>query len=338
MEEVEKAANKAGSNSSKSIEESGQKITGVFKNMLGSALGFASAYVGISTIKDVLGSATAAFGDQQSSVVLLNTAMKDTGQKWTPVLDSALATTENNMLKFGNTSATTANALQMLILRGVPAKDAMGDLGEIANIAAAQHTTLTSAVTEVTKAASGKMSPALKELGATNLPKGVTGVKALNDILGQVKDHVAGAADAVSNTMPGALASLGASVTDKVMVPLGAMVDKGLNGLANWVSQHGTQISAVLSGSMNVIGAAFNWVAKNVMPIVMGALGDLGRWISQNQPLIRGIADTISNVLGFAFKVVSVEWQIYIAVISRVLGTLGTVIGSVINAVKWLAS
>lgn len=274
FKELQEAASKAGIKMSEDSENSSHRVGGAFRSMVGSAIGLIGAYLSISAIKNVVSDATSAFGDQQTATVLLNQALKDTGQKVTPALNSALSTADDAMLKYGDTTAVTENALQTLILRGVPAKAAIGDLGEIANIAAAQHTTLAAATTEVAKAASGKMSPALKELGAETLPKGVTGVKALNLILSEVNGHVAGAAAAVSKTMPGALATLGATITDKVMVPIGQFIDKGLILISNWVAAHSKDISNVLAGAMTVLGAAgtvvsdvFGWVIKNLQTI-----------------------------------------------------------------------
>ena len=276
FKEVENAATKAGGNSSKSISEAGGKITGTFKSMLGAGVALGAVYVGFSGIKSLLTGSIKAFGDQQTATVLLNQAMKDTGQKWTPALQDQLSKTSDSMLAFGDTSATVDNSLQQLVLRGVPLKSAMGDLAIIANIAAAKHMDLASAVEMVTKATAGRLSPALKELGATTLPKGVTGVAALNRILGQVAPAVAGAAPAVSKTMPGALAALGATITDKVMKPLGAFVNKGLIAVSGWISNHHKDIDKVLGGAMTVLGIAVN-IVGGFMGTLVGILGTLSK-------------------------------------------------------------
>jgi hypothetical protein len=271
-----------------------------------------AVYVGFSGIKNLISGSVKAFGDQQTATTLLNLAMKDTSQTWTPALQDQLSKTNDSMLAFGDTNATVDNSLQQLVLRGVPAGAAMSDLGVIANIAAAKHLSLADATEMVTKATAGRLSPALKELGATTLPKGVTGVAALNRILGQVAPAVSGAAGAVSKTMPGALAALGATVTDKVMVPIGNFVNKGLIAISNWVTAHQADIRSVLAGAMTALGIAVN-IVGGFMSTLVGILTTL----SNNHLLVPMIQTIVASF---------VIWK-GIAVAGAIQGMMATIAG-----------
>lgn len=319
------------------------------------AAGVAAAFVGFESIKKVVESSVSAFGDQQVAVVLLNQALKDTGQKWTPQLQASLGKVTGAMEGLGNTGATVDSALQLLVLRGDTAQQAMGQLGELADIAAAQHTTLATAVEEVAKAASGRMSPALRELGASTLPKGVTGVKALNDILAEVKGHVAGAADALNKTLPGAMSTLHAAITDQVMVPLGAMVNVGFMAVANWITQHQALISSVLTNAMHVLGTAISdvygfisndlipvlssmwgWFNTNILPILKQVAGYLtgdfanaikGLWqdIQNNVlPVLKPFAKAFVDVAGAAFKITEFITTAFVKILDGVAKNFGT--------------
>lgn len=257
------------------------------------ALGIGALVLGFDSLKKLVEGATTAFGDQQSATALLNLAMKDTSQKWTPALNKQLATTSDTLLKFGDSGAVVQNALQKLILRGVPAKAAIGDLNEIANIAAAKHIDLSAAIELVAKGASGKLSPALKELGATSLPKGVTGVKALNMILSEVKGHVAGAGAALAQTLPGQMDAFHAAITEKVLVPLGTLVNTALQGLFTWVNAHWPQIQSVITTAMTAISNGFTVVSGFVTSSLIPALSSLWGWFSTS------ILPILSQVAGY---------------------------------------
>lgn len=287
------------------------RLSGTLGGLLKGAIGLAAAYLSFSAVKNVVEDATSAFGAQQTATVLLNQALKDTGQKWTPALQKALAATGDSLLKYGDNSAVVDGALQKLVLRGVPAAAALGDLGQIANFAATAHLSLSDATDVLVKAVSGRMSPALKELGATTLPKGVTGVDALNRILGQIAPSTAGAANALSTTMPGAMAQFGATITDKVMVPLGGFINKGLIAMiplitdaANWLGNNLTPALNDLGGfiTTNVIpplSTLWGWFSKSILPIFT----QVGNWITSTLvPNFQALADSFNKHVAPALK------------------------------------
>ena len=305
FQQLQDAASKAGIKISEATDKTAKAAGGSFGSLAKNVLALGGAYLSFSAVSSVIGKATAAFGDQQVATTLLNQAMADTGQKWTPALTAAFNSTADSMLKFGDNTAEVTGGVQKLILAGVPASAAIKDMSTVANFAAATHTTLAAAIQTVAAAANGRMTPALKELGVTALPKGVHGVQALNDILGQLTPKVTGAADAVSHTMPGALAAFGATITDKVLVPVGALINKGLVVIAAWVSQHSADISGVLTGAMKGLGTVvqvvadvFGFLAKNwnlLGPIILATGAALVTY-----PVAMGVVNTVTKLAAAA--------------------------------------
>ena len=162
--EVETAANKAGTGSSKAIEDSGKKIGGVFKSMLGAGLALGATVIGFAGLKDAIGGSIKAFTDQQDATVLLNQSMSAMGQKWTPMLRANFSDLNDMMLKYGDTSAQTTAAFSALVTAGVPASDAIARMAGIADLAARTHSTLADATQMVIKGAEGQ-GRAFKVLG-----------------------------------------------------------------------------------------------------------------------------------------------------------------------------
>jgi hypothetical protein len=95
--------------------------------------------------------------------------------------------------------------------------------------------------------------------------------KHMNEIVGLAEPKIKGQAEAYSKTLPGALSVIKASLTDKLLVPLGEKVMPLFERLANWVSEHSSQISAVLGGAVIALGIAFDVLGK-AMDVVNGII------------------------------------------------------------------
>jgi hypothetical protein len=113
--------------------------------------------------------------------------------------------------------------------------------------------------------------------------------KHMNEVIGLVEPKIKGQADAYSKTLPGALAVMKASITDKLLVPLGEKVMPMFERLANWISEHSAQISAVFGAAVYALGIAFD-----VLGVAMDKVNVIVEWIIDHWrpllPLFGGIA------------------------------------------------
>lgn len=257
-----------------------------------------------------VGAGVDAFAKWQDANTRMNQALKDTGQS---IPQDKLDTLEASMRKLGITDTDTESSIASLVMAGVSSGDAMKYQSTIADLAAAKHMSLADATEAVTKAANGRMSPALKELGI-NLKKGETGTAALSDMMGQLGPKVGGQATAHAHTFSGALDVMKASL-DHVFVAIGEKVAPMLQKLAGWFSDHSQQIgnfvSSVLDGmgtALTVIGNVIGFVMDHMEvfgPVLAGVVGSFVAWkaILAGQWLLNffsGIAAGIAQILGLS--------------------------------------
>lgn len=290
---------------------------------------FAGAAVAVGGLTAVMEKGVEAANDDATAMAMLNTAMADAGQKWTPQLTAQLDKTKQSMDDLGFNGAQTAQSVGNLVQAGVPAADAMNAMGTAADYARAKHMDLVSATQQLQLASEGNLR-ALKSLGITQGPiianatklqsaqqrlstaqqkltdlqdSGTASSKQLKSaqdavskaqdnlslvtkeagntqanfqqIMAEVGPKVKGQADAYSKTLPGALATMQASFTDNVLVPIGQKVIPMLTSLAQWVTQHGPEIQGILTTALTGVGIALT-VVGNVLGFVIDHINILG--------------------------------------------------------------
>jgi hypothetical protein len=257
FEETAVAAESSSRKISSTTTEHASKAEGAFSSigskLMNVGMGLAVGGVALGAVGDLVAKA---LGEEQTAMATLNTAMGDAGQKWTPALTEQFDKLRGHMTGLGFDSASTADAVARLVTAGVPATKAMADMSVAADLARYKNISLSEASIMLEKAAQGN-AKAMKELGISSAQ-----VKNVHGDLGKVIDLVGpkikGQADAYSKTLPGALDVIKASITDKLLVPLGEKVMPMFERLAGWISVHSAQISAVFGGAIIALGIAFD--------------------------------------------------------------------------------
>lgn len=257
----------------KEIDETDEKAKKAHGSMakLGQVLQFGAA-VGAGVLTAAVGDGIVAFKDWQTANAGLMQALKDTGQA---IPQDKLDALEGSMRNLGHTDTETEQTLRDLVLAGVPATQAMSDMGTVADLAAAKHISMSEAVNAVAMSANGRLSPTLKELGI-HLKKGETGAAAFSDIMGQLQPRVGGQAAAQSQTFAGALAKMNAA-WDHIAVTVGQKVAPYLQQVAQWITDNMPAIQSFISNAVDLLVSTFSAlgdVMSHTLIPVLGFLGD----------------------------------------------------------------
>jgi phage-related protein len=189
------------------------------------------------------------FGSKdQAAQQQLAQSIKSTGgsfDEYKGQIDAAIKSGE----KFGYTSSVTQNALSTLVLSTHSTSKALGDMTAVENLAAAEHTSLTTAASQYAKMLTTGTGKALTTFGITTADVTkkmadsngtMTKGQAAAALLAQA---VAGQASAAANTFSGRLDALKAKVEDTV-ASLGQKFGPALTGIGATMSVTGSLVTA----------------------------------------------------------------------------------------------
>lgn len=185
------------------------------------AAGAGIALVGTSAVK--------AAGDFETSQAVLQTAVKNTGASFSAA-SGGISDLNDKFIKLGFNTATTEQALSVLVGATHNVATAEGAMAAAADIARARHLDLTTVSLALAKAAEGNYQ-ILNRQGIASKEQ-TKNFHSLGDVLAYVTKIFGGQAVAYSQKFQGSLSSLGAEV-NKLEVGLGEKLIPKIEGAAS---------------------------------------------------------------------------------------------------------
>jgi hypothetical protein len=290
------------------------------------------AMLGVGAALAGIGAGLTAMGDKDRAAhQQLQAAVQATGhdyEDYAKAVEQAISKQE----RYGHTANETQDALRVMTQAFGDPKKALDELGLAANLAAAKHESLSSAATQVARAANGS-AKILKEYGIAQ--KDAAGhVKSHDEILTELAAKLSGQASASADTFSGRIRALKATVEDSAatfgqkygpvitaagtaMAGLGAAMTV-LPAIFGAVSAVWAALTAIEWASLWPILAIVAAVAllgvgiyllvthwHEIWAAIKSIVMDVWHWIEKNWPLLLGI------LLGPIYLAAAIIWKFF---------------------------
>jgi hypothetical protein len=266
------------------------------------------------------GYAIKAGSELDDSQVLLQNALKDTGQSLKSLGDGYGPLLKANE-KWGYTNAVVNDSLNTLVRAGAKGKAALTDEAIAANLAAARHISLGAAVAIVSKVITGHVSLLGRYGLATKDAQGKT--LSISAAMAELKGRFGGAADAMGGTFQGKIAATKAQLEDAA-AKIGQKLIPILEKLASFI------VNTLIPG----IGMIVGWVETKMIPALQKfALSVADVYNRYVKPSIDGIIMYFKGLWTIISGVVQLFSDLFHGKFGAIWGDLKNIASGVIESI-----
>jgi hypothetical protein len=334
---------------SKSGSSSMEKLASVGKAAF-EAIGAGAVAVGVAAVD---------FGDKlEASNASMAQSFKNAGTSVAP-FQAQISAIDSQFAKYGYTAAQTNDVISRMVGATGNAKGALGDMGVVADIAAARHMDLATAGDLVTKTMSGNITAA-KRMGV-EIPPAILAIKDPTEkadaVLKILSERFGGQASKSAKTFGGQLAAVKAQGENLLasiglkLIPILEDLMKITEKIVGWLEKHkmvaaalGVVIGGVLLAAMGAwtislfaAGGALAFLMSPITLIVAGVAllvagivllathwqqvwGDIKRWVEDAWHFIDGIFHDIANAVLVPIDFIKTHWQLLLAILTGPIG------------------
>src|SRR5580704_1511011 len=328
--EAESSMGGIGKSAEKAEKDMSKGTSGMLQSFTGLSLGQGAIIAGFGAVALVAHGVYDEWNRLHDATVTLKTAMRDAGEKDTPVFEAALRKAQQAGEDLGFEGSAVTSALANMTMAGLTTAQALAQLPQVEDLARAKGIDLATATQVITKSINGA-ARGLKEFGVVGivaLPT-FTALTAAHNTLAKAQRTVhldqekltaaikkygpeSKQAGAASTTLGGAQIAL-KTIQDKLNTTLDAAwvkthnlgvihdaLDKKVGGQAKaHVKDLGVQ--------WEIFNAHLNEAGAKVMPIVLKVIGDLLSFLSFLMQHLDVIAPVIGTVIAafVAYKVIT---------------------------------